>query len=95
MSKKKKKQIQQLQFFTAKVRSDLRHLRGQGYDGSGSMAGKCKGAAAIIQRDYPKAMYIVLHAKAAAAAAAAPLYHHTALEAMRCDEWSGIYIAFG
>ena len=37
---------------------DLRYLRGQGYDGSGNMAEKCKGAAAIIQRDYSKAIYV-------------------------------------
>ena len=33
-------------------------LRGQGYDGAGSMAGKTKGVAAIIQAKYPRAMYI-------------------------------------
>ena len=41
-----------------KLGLDLRYLRGQGYDGSGNMAGKCKGAAAIIQRDCPKAIYV-------------------------------------
>ncbi|XP_068122100.1 52 kDa repressor of the inhibitor of the protein kinase-like [Hyperolius riggenbachi] len=32
-------------------------LRGQGYDGAGSMAGKVKGAAAIISAAHPKAVY--------------------------------------
>ncbi|XP_075037461.1 52 kDa repressor of the inhibitor of the protein kinase-like [Mixophyes fleayi] len=35
----------------------LEKLRGQGYDGAGSMAGKVKGAAAIISQQYPKAVY--------------------------------------
>ena len=33
-------------------------LRGQGYDGAGNMAGKYRGAAAVIQVKYPRAMYI-------------------------------------
>lgn len=33
-------------------------IRGQGYDGAGNMAGKCRGAAACIQRVYPKAVYV-------------------------------------
>ena len=32
-------------------------LRGQSYDGAGAMAGKAKGAAAIITSTYPKALY--------------------------------------
>ena len=31
---------------------------GQGYDGAGNMAGKCRCAAACIQRVYPKAVYV-------------------------------------
>lgn len=37
---------------------DLRDLCGQGYEGSGNMAGKCRGAAACIQSAYPKAVYV-------------------------------------
>ena len=33
-------------------------IRGQGYNGAGNMAGKCRGAAACIQRLYPKAVYV-------------------------------------
>ena len=36
---------------------DLKFLRGQGYDGVGNMAGKCRGASALITEDYPKALY--------------------------------------
>ena len=37
---------------------DLNKLRGQAYDGAGNMAGKVKGAAAIITSDYPLALYL-------------------------------------
>lgn len=37
---------------------DLQNLRGQGYDGAGNMAGKTKGAAALITADYPLALYL-------------------------------------
>ena len=37
---------------------DLSLCRGQGYDGAGNMAGKCSGAAATIQKKYPKALYV-------------------------------------
>eukprot|EP00112_Aurelia_sp_Birch-Aquarium-sp1_P023908 Seg732.10 transcript_id=Seg732.10/GoldUCD/mRNA.D3Y31 product="52 kDa repressor of the inhibitor of the protein kinase" protein_id=Seg732.10/GoldUCD/D3Y31 len=37
---------------------DIEKCRGQGYDGAGSMAGKCSGAAVNIQREYPKALYV-------------------------------------
>ena len=37
---------------------DLNKLRGQAYDGAGNMAGKAKGAAAIITSDYPLALYL-------------------------------------
>lgn len=37
---------------------DIENCRGQGYDGAGSMAGKCSGAAVNIQREYPKALYV-------------------------------------
>ena len=36
---------------------DFKLCRGQGYDGAGNMAGKSKGAAALIRLDYPKALY--------------------------------------
>ena len=36
---------------------DLSYLRGQAYDGAGNMAGSVNGAAAIISRDYPLALY--------------------------------------
>ena len=37
---------------------DVSNLRGQGYDGAGNMAGKYQGAAARIQRNHPKAIYV-------------------------------------
>jgi Domain of unknown function (DUF4371)/hAT family C-terminal dimerisation region len=37
---------------------DLSLLRGQCYDGAGNMAGKIKGAAAIISARFPKALYV-------------------------------------
>ena len=37
---------------------DDNNLRGQGYDGAGNMAGKYQGAAACIQRNHPKAIYV-------------------------------------
>ena len=37
---------------------DLNVLRGQGYDGAGNISGKYRGAAAIVQHDYPKALYV-------------------------------------
>ena len=37
---------------------DPNYIHGQGYDGAGNMAGKCRCAAACIQRVYPKAMYL-------------------------------------
>ena len=37
---------------------DLTKMRGQAYDGAGSMSGKTKGAAALISREYPLAMYL-------------------------------------
>ena len=36
---------------------DLSLCRGQGYDGAGNMSRKTNGAAAIIQSEFPKAMY--------------------------------------
>ena len=36
---------------------DPQKWRGQGYDGAANMAGRMNGCAAIIQRDYPKAIY--------------------------------------
>ena len=37
---------------------DLSYLRGQAYDEAGNMAGSVNGAAAIISRDYPLALYL-------------------------------------
>jgi hypothetical protein len=37
---------------------DLSYLRGQAYDGAGNMAGPVNGAAAIITREYPLALYL-------------------------------------
>ena len=37
---------------------DLTKLRGQAYDGAGNVAGTVKGAAAIISRQYPLALYL-------------------------------------
>ena len=52
-----------IKFTLEKLTLDLSDLRGQGYDGAGNMSGKYRGAAAIIQHDYPKALYVhcVLH----------------------------------
>ena len=36
---------------------DPQFLRGQAYDGAGNMAGRCHGAAALVQKDFPKATY--------------------------------------
>ena len=36
---------------------DLKHVRGQAYDGAGNMAGKYRGAAVTIQSTCPKAVY--------------------------------------
>lgn len=37
---------------------DLEKMRGQAYDGAGSMAGKTNGAAALISREYPLTLYL-------------------------------------
>ena len=37
---------------------DISYLRGQAYDGAGNMAGKYSGVAAIIQSNFPKAVYV-------------------------------------
>ena len=37
---------------------DLQHLRGQGYDGGGNMAGTVKGEAALVTAEYPLALYL-------------------------------------
>ena len=47
-----------IKFTLEKLTLDLNDLRGQGYDGTGNMSGKYRGAAAIIQHDYPKALYV-------------------------------------
>ena len=47
-----------IKFTLEKLTLDLNDLRGQGYDGEGNMSGKYRGAAAIIQHDYPKALYV-------------------------------------
>ena len=41
-----------------KISLDINLCRGQGYDGAGSMAGKCSGAAARINAKFPKAPYV-------------------------------------
>ena len=48
-------------FAQEKLTLDLNDLRGQGYDGAGNMSGKYRGAAAIIQHDYPKALYVIVY----------------------------------
>ena len=40
------------------LRLDCEYLQGQGYDGSGSMAGVRKGASSVILEKYPLATYI-------------------------------------
>ena len=37
---------------------DAANIRGQGYDGASNMSGLVKGAAAVIQRDHPAALYL-------------------------------------
>lgn len=37
---------------------DLGKMRGQAYDGAGNMSGSSKGTAAIIQAEYPLAIYV-------------------------------------
>ena len=37
---------------------EIKYVRGQAYDGAGNMAGRCNGAAALIQSSCPKAVYI-------------------------------------
>ena len=37
---------------------DMNNCRGQGYDGAGNMAGKCTGAATLIQKKYSQALYV-------------------------------------
>ena len=37
---------------------NLHGLCGQGYDGAGNMAGKCRGAAACIQASHPKSVFV-------------------------------------
>ena len=46
-----------IKFTLEKLTLDLNDIRGQGTDGAGNMSGKYRGAAAIIQHDYPKALY--------------------------------------
>ena len=42
-----------IKFTLEKLILHFNDLRGQGYDGAGNMSGKYRGAAAIIQYDYP------------------------------------------
>ncbi|KAL4153318.1 hypothetical protein QTP88_001151 [Uroleucon formosanum] len=37
---------------------DIKHLRGQGYDGAATMSGKFNGVATLIKNKYPTALYI-------------------------------------
>ena len=46
-----------IKFTLEKLTLGLNDLQGQGYNGAGNMSGKYRGAAAIIQHDYPKALY--------------------------------------
>ncbi|XP_055334216.1 zinc finger MYM-type protein 1-like [Paramacrobiotus metropolitanus] len=46
--------LERLRFWNLKIEG----LRGQGYDGAANMAGWMRGAHAIIQREYPLAMYV-------------------------------------
>ena len=47
-----------IKFTLEKLTLDLNNLRGQEYDGAGNMSGKYRGAAAIIQHDYPKELNV-------------------------------------
>ena len=44
-------------FTLDELKLDARMMRGQGYDGTGNMAGKNKRTAALIQEQYPLAVY--------------------------------------
>ena len=44
--------------FLRSHRVDLTKLRGQAYDGAGCMSGKINGAAALISKEYPLALYL-------------------------------------
>ena len=44
-------------FTLDELKLDARMMRGQGYDGAENMAGKNKGTAALIQEQYPLAVY--------------------------------------
>ena len=46
-----------IKFTLEKLTLDL-YFRGQGYDRAGNMSGKYRVAAAIIQHDYPMALYV-------------------------------------
>ena len=47
-----------IKFTLEKLTLDLNDLRGQGYDRAGNISCKYRGAAVIIQHDYPKALYV-------------------------------------
>ena len=47
-----------IKFTLEKLTLDLNDLRGQRYDGADNMSGKYRGAAAIIQHDYTKVLYV-------------------------------------
>ena len=47
-----------IKFTLEKLTLDLNNLRGQEYDGAGNMSGKNIGAAAIIQHDHRKELYV-------------------------------------
>ena len=40
-----------------KLGLSMDYCKGQCYDGAGNMSGPCNGAAAIVRRQYPKAIY--------------------------------------
>ena len=42
---------------TKVMKLDMARCRGQGYDGTGNMAGECSGAAKLIKLKFPKALY--------------------------------------
>ena len=42
----------------AELGLEMQNCRGQGYDGAGNMADKCIGAATLISKEYPAALYV-------------------------------------
>ena len=49
---------EEISSFIKSIGLHMEECRGQGYDGTGNMAGKLSGVAARIQKNYDKAIYV-------------------------------------